>query len=142
METYWYWLISGTILIILEALAPVAYFLWFGVSAMLIAFIVYLYPPSLLQQTILFGILSVVITYLGRKFIPIHIQNKHDQFINRKTSQLIGKTITLSEAISDGKTQVKVDETLWNVKGPNLPKGTQVKIVDVNNNHLIIEEVK
>lgn len=139
MNYYWYWLISGIFFITVEALAPVAYFLWFGLSALILGFITYFIELNLLLQVLLFSIFSTITTTLGRRFIPFHISNAHDKYINKKTKQLIGMEIILDVPIENGSAQVKIAETFWTLSGPDLPKGSVVKVIDVYNNRVIVE---
>lgn len=141
MEFYWLWLIAGLCLIALEMLAPVAYFLWFGVSSLMLGLLTYFYTSlSIFSQALLFCAFSIIVTILGRRFIPIHIEDKHDKYINKKVLSIIGKEYTLNESIKDGRAQIKIGETLWNIKGPDLEKGVKIKIIDIENNCLIVDK--
>lgn len=143
MDIYWYWFIAGIFLIILETIAPVAYFLWFGISAILTGTIQYLKPIDLITQTFIFSTFVVVTTIGGRRLMRLtNFGGKSNNSINKKPSQLIGLEIRLFVPIENGCAQVKIGETLWNIKGPDLPKGKIVKIIEMNNNQLIVEEVK
>ena len=42
-----------------------------------------------------------------------------------------GKSYVLDEAIINGRGKIKIDDTLWEVTGPDLPQGASVKIVGV-----------
>jgi membrane protein implicated in regulation of membrane protease activity len=143
MDVYWYWFIAGICLIILETIAPVAYFLWFGISAILTGAIQFLKPMNLITQTFIFSTLVVITTIGGRRLMRLtNFGGKSNNSINKKTSQLIGLEIRLFVPIENGSAQVKIGETLWNIKGPDLPKGKMVKIIEMNNNQLIVEEVR
>ena len=143
MDIYWYWFIAGIALIILETIAPVAYFLWFGISAILTGAVQYLKPLDLITQTFIFSIFVLIITLSGRRLLRFsNFGRKISTSLNKKAFQLIGQEITLFVPIENGCAQVKIGQTLWNIKGPDLPKGKMVKIIDMNNNQLIVEEVK
>lgn len=142
MDIYWYWFIAGVCLIILETVAPVAYFLCFGISAMITGCIQYFTPIDMMSQTFIFSIFSIVITITGKKLLrSFNIRLKNNHAINKKIAQLIGQEITLFVPIENGRAQVKIGETMWNIKGPDLQKGKTVKIVEINNNQLIVEEI-
>jgi membrane protein implicated in regulation of membrane protease activity len=143
MDIYWYWFIAGICLIILETVAPVAYFLWFGISAILTGAIQYLKPFDLITQTFIFSMFVLITTIAGRRLMRVaNFGGKINTSINKKAFQLIGQEITLFVPIENGCAQVKIGETLWNIKGPDLPKGKMVKIIEMNNNQLIVEEVR
>jgi membrane protein implicated in regulation of membrane protease activity len=61
--------------------------------------------------------------------------------LNQRGEQLIGRTATLSEPIINGFGRIKLGDTLWRVKGPDLPAGTQVKVVSVNDLELVVAAV-
>jgi membrane protein implicated in regulation of membrane protease activity len=135
-----YWIVSGIALLIVETLIPVAYFLWFGISCFILALMTYFINLSDIQQAIIYAIATPLIVILGRRFVPIHINDRHEKNINKKIQNLLGKELVLED---DLKTtlQVKIDETLWTISGTNAPKGSTVKIVDFENNRLIVDKV-
>ena len=63
--------------------------------------------------------------------------------LNRRSEQLIGRTATLTEPISNGRGRIRIGDTLWRVSGPDLPVGTQVKVTSVATGdlELIVEKV-
>jgi membrane protein implicated in regulation of membrane protease activity len=42
---------------------------------------------------------------------------------------MVGKLATLAEPIKNGRGRIKLGDTLWRVSGPDLPAGTQVRVV-------------
>ena len=57
--------------------------------------------------------------------------SKSDQpDLNRRTAQLIGRTLVVAEAIEGGRGKVRAGDTLWPVEGPDAPVGTEVKVTD------------
>ena len=67
---FWTWWIAAGLLIILEALAPGAVFLWLGISGAFVGLIAWLNPGLSWEiQTSLFAVLSVVSIVVWRKFM-------------------------------------------------------------------------
>ena len=52
----------------------------------------------------------------------------------------MGKTFHLERAIVDGQGKIKVDDRIWDVQGPDLPKGTSVKVTGVDGLRLKVKE--
>ena len=42
--------------------------------------------------------------------------------------QMIGRTATLTEPISNSRGRIRLGDTLWRVSGPDLPAGAQVRV--------------
>ena len=42
--TYWHWWVLGIVLVILEIFSPAAFFLWLGISAGIIGFVLVAFP--------------------------------------------------------------------------------------------------
>lgn len=142
MEVFQYWLILSLLMIILETVLPIAVPLWVGVTGFAVGSAVYFLNIGGLKQALLFCFLVVPITLLGRKLFPIHIENVQDKFMNQRMARLMGQEIIL-ETDMDGchVIQQKIGETVWSLKGPSMPAGTRVKIVNMDNNLLIVEKI-
>ncbi|MBP9753188.1 MAG: NfeD family protein [Proteobacteria bacterium] len=143
MDVSFYWIVSGIILFIIETLIPVAYFLWFGVACFILSILTYFLNIPEVYQAIVYALVSPIIILLGRRFIPIHVEDKHDKYINKKISHLMGKKITLQEDLKESL-QIKIEETLWTINtqtGEELTAGTVVEIVDFDNNRLIVQKI-
>jgi len=66
---WWYWLVFGMILIAAEILVPSFTLFWFGLSALLVALLVFLVPGcSLSLQIICWALGSIGFTFLWFKF--------------------------------------------------------------------------
>ncbi|MGO7624194.1 NfeD family protein, partial [Rhizobium ruizarguesonis] len=53
-------------------------------------------------------------------------------------ASLVGRTATLHEPILEVRGRILLDDTLWQVMGPDLPVGTQVKLVSSNGRDLTV----
>lgn len=129
----WYWLIAGVVMIIVEILSPTAYFLWMGISAIVVGLLLFALPEiSLLIQAIIFGVLSMVSLVLYKRYKKANPIEKDVPKLNRRGEQYVGRIFTLDEAIINGVGKVKVDDSSWKVKGTDMPAGTKVKVVSVD----------
>ena len=137
----WHWLIFGVILIGLESLAPIAYLMWFGCAAIFQGILTYVFSIDPMTQIIFYTVLCVSVTVLGRRFVPINIKRSDQKNMNRRQDSMIGKKITLTNAIVNGHTQVKIGDSVWNAKGPDAPIGAHMIVVAVDGVKLILEPI-
>jgi len=61
--------------------------------------------------------------------------------LNQRAAQLVGRTLVLADAIEGGRGRVQVGDTLWQVEGPDLPRGTEVKVAGAKATLLQVERV-
>ena len=76
---------------------------------------------------------------IGRNFFR-RDRETDEPLLNRRTDQIIGKTVVLEEPVRDGKGRIRFDDTIWRIKGPDLPEGTEVKVVAFENGVFTIEK--
>lgn len=141
----WNWWILALLLMGLEILAPGTFFLWFGISAFVIGAIslavgaestVWVWQT----QVIGFVVLSLAAALAGRRFINSYgLNTSENPTLNERGAQMIGRTGVVSEPISGGMGRARIGETTWRVSGPDLPAGTEVRVVDQNSGLLIVE---
>ncbi|ACB91594.1 hypothetical protein D1605_000765 [Xylella fastidiosa subsp. fastidiosa] len=124
------WAAAALLLLAAETLIPGAFMLWMGIAAAAVFVGVLLLPDiSLLLQMFAFVVLSFVSIYLYRTWFR-HIDHDSDHpLLNRRADQLVGRIIILDHAIVDGNARIKIDDTFWDITGPDLPIGTQIRIV-------------
>lgn len=143
---YWHWWIIGTILFIIEMMVPTSFFMWIGLGALLTGFISFIMigiqqPLSLEIQGLLFAILSIVSVFIGKNVLKKNASKATTTTLNRRGAQYVGRVITLTEAMHNGRGHTRIDDTLWSISGPDCPALTQVKITDVDGSLLIVVPV-
>jgi membrane protein implicated in regulation of membrane protease activity len=137
---YHHWAFTGVILVILEIFVPGAIFLWLGIAAGIVAGILFLIPDLNWQmQFTAFAVLSVLSVIVGRTIF--HGCNKHtgDPVLNLRGRQYLNRTFVLEEPIVNGVGRVKVDDTIWRVRGPDCDSGNTVRVIDMDGTILIVE---
>lgn len=138
---HWDWWILGLGLLVLEAFAPGAVFLWLGAAAGIVGGIVFVVPDlSWEYQVLAFAILSVVSVIAGRRYLHWRPLATDHPLLNRRGEQYVGRTASLERPMENGKGTIKLDDTTWSVSGKDLPVGTVVKIVGLDGNVLQVEE--
>lgn len=137
---FWHWWILAGLLLILELTAPVFFFLWLGISAAAVGMILLVFPSlSVETQLVLFSITSVGAVLVWRKFRESRRQETDQPNLNRRGHQYIGRVFSLKEPIINGMGKVTVDDSTWKVKGPDLPVGTAVKVVNIDGVIFLVE---
>jgi hypothetical protein len=128
--SYWNWLAFGTLLLILEVFGAGGYLLWIGIAAASVGVLTYLFPDlHWALQFILFGALSVLTAVYWWRRQRTAAKPSDQPGLNRRGSELVGRQFVLHEAISAGHGKIKAGDTLWLVSGPDLPAGSQVKVI-------------
>lgn len=135
------WAAIALLLVAAETMAPGAFLLWMGIAAGVVSLIVLVAPGlSLLAQVVLFVVLSVVAVLAYRKWFRRRERPSDQPLLNRRAEQLIGRVLELDQAIVDGRGRVKVGDAFWSVSGPDLPLGSRVRVVAVDNMTLKVQE--
>lgn len=137
---FWYWLIAAVVMIVIEMLLPAAYFLWMGISAFIVGLLLYTIPTMpLLIQVVIFGVLSIVTLVLYKKHKKLNPTVNDEPNLNRRGEQYVGRIFTLEEPIVNGVGKVKVDDSTWKVKGPDMPAGMKVRVMSVDGTVFLVE---
>ncbi|TCU15760.1 NfeD family protein [Rhizobium sullae] len=138
----WSWWIVGLVLLAAEMIVPGFFLVWIGLAALAIGVLSLLFWDAAFwvweTQLILFAVLAVAATLLGRRLALRH-DVTDEPFLNQRGASLVGRTATLSEPIAEGRGRIRLDDTIWRVTGPNLPAGTQVKVVASTGRDLTVE---
>jgi membrane protein implicated in regulation of membrane protease activity len=137
---YWHWWILGLVLLVAEMLLPTGFFLiWIGAAAILVGAVSWLVPALGWEvEMILFGALSIVSFFVWRKFRPFNLASDQPS-LNRRGHSYVGRTFTLETPIVNGVGKLHVDDSQWRISGPDVPAGTQVRVVAADGSTLRVE---
>lgn len=135
---WWNWYLLGVVLMLLELVVPGAVIVWFGVGALATGFITELFGGLYWPiQLIIFSVLSLLSLFSGRRIIKRAAPSKTST-LNRRLQTYLGRQAVLKSPIENGLGRVRLDGTYWTVRGPNLPIGTIVEVIGVENSTLIV----
>lgn len=138
---YWLWLVVAVVLVVIEILVPVAYFLWLGIAAAAVGLVVWLFPAlPVLQQFLLFAVLAIAAVTLVKVYFRKHKIATDQPGLNRRGMQYVGRVFTLEAPIVNGIGKLRVDDTTWKIEGADLPAGSHVKVVGVDGTILRVEQ--
>ena len=137
---HWHWLAFGFALLAVEVLGTAGYFLWLGISAILVGIIFALVPIGWQFQWITFAVLSVITTWIWwRKQRQTDSVGDEQRDLNQKQKQLIGKTVILDEDFPEGRGRIKIGDTTWPATSEQpLKAGTKVQVDSVDGITLVI----
>jgi inner membrane protein len=139
----WNWMALGLVLLALEIMVPGIFLLWIGIAAIIVGSLTLMIGDASMWtwqlQIVLFLVLSLVSAYIGKKVMASGNETGSEPFLNQRAEQLVGRTATLAEPISDGRGRIKLGDTQWRVSGPDLPVGTKVKVVSTDGSELSVE---
>ena len=137
---FWHWWILGLVLLVLEVFAPGAFFLWMGVAAGIVGMVLLLAPGLGWEfQLLIFAILSVGSIVVWRYYLKKHPTETDQPSLNRRGEQYVGRIVTLSDPIENGRGRAKIGDSAWSVEGDDLPAGAKVKVVGVEGIVLKVE---
>ena len=139
MLTYWHWWILAVALIVLEVFAPGAFFLWMGVAAGIVGGVL-VFAPNLgwEYQVMLFAIFSVVSIASWKLYQRKHPVKSERPTLNRRGEQYVGRVFTLEEPIVNGSGKIRVDDSIWKIRGEDCPVGDKVEVTSVEGTVLVV----
>jgi membrane protein implicated in regulation of membrane protease activity len=128
----WNWMVLGFVLLILEIIVPGVFLLWIGIAALIVgALSLMLWDAAIWTwelQVVVFLALALACAFAGKKIMSRRGDETDQPLLNRRGDQLVGRTATLTEPITNGRGRVKIGDTMWRVSGPDLPVGTTVRV--------------
>jgi membrane protein implicated in regulation of membrane protease activity len=138
----WSWWVAGFVLLAAEMVVPGFFLVWIGLAALAVGALSLLFWDSAFWvwelQAVLFAVLAVAATLVGRR-LTLRNDKTDEPFLNQRGASLVGRTATLAEPIREGRGRIRLDDTFWQVMGPDLPAGTQVRVIASNGRDLTVE---
>lgn len=140
----WHWWVLGATLLMLEIAAPGVFFVWLALSAFGVGLLTFVLPfMDVTSQLLLFAGLSVVAVWVGRRYVSrLALGGSEGEGINTGAHRLVGRTVTVVVPIHNGLGRVRVGDSDWRARGPELPAGAAVRIVGVEGTTLVVQEEK
>jgi len=134
----WNWLILAAVFFVIELLAPGAFMMWLGLSALLVGVISLFVDWPWQYQLVAFAVFALASIPLWRRFAH-RVERSGDQpFLNRRADAFVGREFTLEKPIVSGNGTVKIDDTIWRLAGPDCPGGSRVKVVRADAATLVV----
>lgn len=143
--SYLEWSALGLILILFELFVPGVYLFWFGLAGLAVSWGIYmmLIPESVTVQLFVFSVFSCLTTLAG-VYIYKKVENKFKgvkeyKNLNDLAGQYVGQVATLTQDAVDGKSKVKVGDSVWlAMTNEDLKAGEKVLITGVEKGVIFI----
>lgn len=136
----WSWMIAGAVLFALDVMAPGFFLLWFGAAAAVVGLLVFAIPIEFTWQVLAFCGVSVLSVLAGRALWGGNRGGVSDKpLLNQRARQLIGRNFVLSTPITSGQGRITAGDSTWSVRGPDLPQGATVRVVDAEGTMLLVQ---
>ena len=138
----WAWWVAAGVLLVLELLSPGIFFIWLGIAAGLTGLIDSIVDLPWQAELLIFAVLSVVTVLAGRRFYRGPGTEPEDNpYLNRRQLGYVGRTFTLKQPIVDGRGKLSIEDTLWQIEGPDMPAGAHVRVTAASGMTLKVEAV-
>lgn len=141
---FWNWLILTCLFLVMEVFSVSFFFIFWAMAAAVLALITWLMPQlSLPAQALWFAILSVISISLWWLLARRWQRDKNDtaMMLNSRSKQLIGRQFVLQTPIAGGQGRLQIDDSIWSVRGEDMPAGTTVVIVNADSMELDVARV-
>ena len=125
----WVWFVAACVLLMFELITPGVFFIWLAFAAALTGVADYFFDLPWQAELLLFAALSVVAVFAGRRVYKGPAMVPADNpYLNRRQMGYVGRTFTLKEPIVDGRGRLTIEDTVWEIEGPDLAAGSRVKV--------------
>lgn len=135
------WAGLALLLMAAETLAPGVFLLWLGFAAAAVFAILLVVPLPPVWQAVAFIVLAFLSIAVYMKYFRGQERESDQPLLNRRGEQLVGQVFVLEQAIVDGRGRLKIGDAFWAAEGEDLPQGTRVRVVSVQNMSLQVRAV-
>ncbi|MCG3722467.1 NfeD family protein [Vibrio cincinnatiensis] len=132
---YWHWLALGLALLAVELLGTAGYFLWLGLSGLLVGMLMVFVPMGWQLQWMTFASFTLLTTWLWwrRQFKTDRISDSQ-RSLNQKEKQLIGQRIAITDDVKAGIiTRIHLADSTWSaISDEDISAGSIIEIVELD----------
>ncbi len=139
LEPGWLWMIGGVLLLIAEIIAPGFFLVFIGAAALATGAFALLFDLGLASQLALFALYALLAVMVGRRVYANSSDESSDPLLNDRSARMIGKVVTVVEAVDAHNGRVRVGDGEWNARGGPAAAGERVRVTGVDGNCLNVE---
>lgn len=138
---FWYWWALAAALLVFEMMLPGVVFLFLAIGAAAAGFVLLVASDlSLELQLVIFAVVSVVSAVgLRRTLRRLQHVDGPPSTLNARGDALVGQTFVLDAPILNGRGRIIMGDGSWTVTGPDMVKGSKVRVVSVQGTELKVE---
>jgi membrane protein implicated in regulation of membrane protease activity len=139
---FWYWWVLALLFLVVEILAPGFFFLWMAASGFATGVMVWLIPSiSMNIQFFVFSSLSIIAILIWKFYLKRHAAYTDQPLLNKRGAQYIGRVFTLYQPIENGQGKIKVDDSIWKVRGEDCGIHHRVKVTAIRGTVFDVEKI-
>ena len=127
----WIWSALGALLIVIELLAPGYFLVFAALGALAVSGVGFIRPMDLEGQLALFAIVSGLFFALGFRWYRRLTAGAMPSLVN-SPDRLLGAAATVEDPITGGEGKIRLGDTVWLARGPDLPRGTKVTVTGID----------
>ncbi len=142
LEPGWIWAIGGVLLLIAEILAPGFFLFFVGIAAIATGIFTVLFDLGTAPQLALFAIYTALAVMIGKRWYAQPDTNHQGARLNEPAQRLIGKTVTVVDAVDEHGGRVRIGDGEWYARGGPAAAGERVTVTGVEGNCVIVEPVR
>jgi membrane protein implicated in regulation of membrane protease activity len=135
------WLGLAALLALAELFVPGVFLIWVATAAAVTGVLSLFIDLTFAGQLTVFGLSTIISVLGGRRWYLTHRVESENPLLNNRSAQLVGRTVTVVEAISATSGRAKVGDGEWPAKGPDMEKGTIAKVAAVEGGVLRLEGI-
>ena len=135
----WLWAIGGVLLLIAEVVAPGFFLVFIGAAAIATGLFTVLFDLGLSAQVGLFIVYAALFVLVFKRWYGQPEGPSADPLLNDRAARLIGRSVTVVEAVDAHAGRVRVGDGEWNARGGPAAPGDRVRVASVEGNCLIVE---
>jgi membrane protein implicated in regulation of membrane protease activity len=141
LDPGWLWAIAGVLLLIAEVIAPGFFLAFIGAAALATGLFTILFGLGLPAQIGLFAIYSAVFVLIFKRWYGEPDGPAADPLLNDRAARIIGRVVTVVEAIDDHGGRVRVGDSEWSARGGPAAHGDKFRVTSIDGNCQIDERV-
>ena len=135
----WAWFVAAGVFLLLELMLPGVFFIWLAIAGVATGAADMAFGLPWQGELLLFAGLSAVAVYAGRRvYKGPAVEPVDNPFLSRRQMGYVGRTFTLREPIVDGRGRLAIEDTVWEVEGPDMPGGTRIRVTAVDGMRLVV----
>jgi hypothetical protein len=135
----WFWWVVAGVLLILELLAPGVFLIWLAIAAAVTGLADLALGMGWEAELLVFAAAAVVSVLIGRAVMKGRKGAGADHpHLNRRQQGYVGRSYMLQNPIVDGRGKLTIEDTVWEIKGPDLPAGARVTVTATDGPLLIV----
>lgn len=138
-HSQWLWAALGVLLVAGEVFVPGITLMWFGIAALVVALVDFLFPLGLFGELILFAILAGAGVFAHFKLQLGMKAQREPSEVNKGGAGYVGLVLVVAESIKDGRGSVKLGDSVWGARGADVPAGGKVRVTGIDGATLLVE---